>query len=360
MNASFLTYWRTLANGTRNGIFDRLLLGFLIPLSLPYAMVQYLRSGLYRYGILKAKRLPRPVISVGNITVGGTGKTPFIAYIARMLLEQGVSVAVLSRGYGGTLEGTTAVVSDGRKIFLTAEECGDEPYLLAKSIPGLMIVIGVDRHAAGLLAMEQLSPDIFLLDDGFQHLRLHRDMNILLLDCTRPFGNGWTLPAGLLREPRWASLRADWIIHTRCTDFIMNIPGLEQIPQMSSRHKLVDAVTLCGGAQVKLATLKGLKIVAFAGIANPQSFFDELRLQGMKLVAAISFPDHVDYHDNRIAQIRDTFRQTGADWAITTEKDGVKLNRLSDELAKRTLLARLDLAIDDPALLNEELRNLLQ
>ncbi len=201
MNVSWHTYWRGLASGSRTGLIDNLVLLLLTPFAWLYSLALRLRALLYRSGILKTHRLPRPVISIGNITVGGTGKTPVTAYIARFLLAQGYRVAVLSRGYGGSLEGQTCVVSDGATIMLSARECGDEPYLLASTVPGLMVVIGTDRYAAGQLAMQQLSPDIFLLDDGFQHLRLHRDLNILLLDFSRPFGNGLTLPAGILREP---------------------------------------------------------------------------------------------------------------------------------------------------------------
>ena len=156
------------------------------------------------------------MISVGNITVGGTGKTPATAFIARLLIGRGLKVAVLSRGYGGSMEGETAIVADGRTILLDAGQCGDEPYLLAATVPGLMVVMGADRYSAGMLAMERLSPDIFLLDDGFQHLRLRRDLDILLVDWARPFGNGRTLPAGLLREPLSAVQRADLVVYTRC------------------------------------------------------------------------------------------------------------------------------------------------
>jgi tetraacyldisaccharide 4'-kinase len=157
---------------------------------------------LYRIGILETRKLPRLVISIGNIAVGGTGKTPVTAHLARLIMAQGLKVAVLSRGYGGTLEGQTAIVSDGREITLSADQCGDEPFLLAKSVPGLAVVIGSDRYAAGQLALKGFDTDIFLLDDGFQHLRLHRDLNILLLDCSRPFGNGWDC---LLNGPIWLS-----------------------------------------------------------------------------------------------------------------------------------------------------------
>lgn len=360
MKASHATYWRGLASGTRKGLLDRLLLTLLIPLSLPYALVQHLRAGLYQAGILQSKHLPRPVISIGNLTVGGTGKTPVTACIARQLLTQGLKVAVLSRGYGGTREGQTTIVSDGEHVFLAAEECGDEPFLLATTVPGLMVVTGSDRYAAGLLALERLAPDIFLLDDGFQHLRLERDLNILLLDCTRPFGNGWTLPAGLLREPKSASARADLIIQTRCPEGVTVTPAIAGTPLCCARHRLVDAIPLTGGEARTLESLQGRKIVAFAGIAEPQAFFDELLARGLDLVATLCLPDHVIYDDARINEIANAMQTAGADYALTTEKDGVKLKHLPEELAKITLLARLDLAIDDPAPLMTTLRNLLQ
>ena len=177
-----------------------------------------LRALFYEIGIFRVKRLPLPVISVGNITMGGTGKTPTVILIARELMARGKRVAVLTRGYGGSLEGETRIVSDGEKLFLSPAEAGDEPCLLASSLPGLMVVMGSDRYRAGCLALKELSPDCFILDDGFQHQRLGRDLDILLLDGTAPFNNGWTLPAGFLREPISAVSRADLVILTRCTE----------------------------------------------------------------------------------------------------------------------------------------------
>lgn len=361
MSALLATYWRKLANSTRASLLEQLLLTLLIPLSLPYALLQQLRARLYHTGILASKRLPRPVISIGNLTVGGTGKTPVTAYIAHQLLAKGYKVAVLSRGYGGSLEGQTTIVSDGNTMFRTAEESGDEPFLLATTVPGLMVVIGSDRHAAGLLALERLNPDIFLLDDGFQHLRLKRDLNILLMDCTRPFGNGWTLPAGLLREPKSAGARADLVIQTRCPEGIIIPTVIAGIPHCRASHRLAYAVPLLadGDAQ-NLESLRGFKIVAFAGIAEPQTFFDGLLSHGLNLAHTLSLPDHVIYDDARITQLADIIRTTGADYALTTEKDGVKLKLLPTELANITLLARLNLTFNDPANLMTALSNLLQ
>ena len=358
LNQSYYTYWRDLANGKRTGLIDRLLLLVLAPFSLLYSFIQRLRAILYNTGIFRTYPLPRPVISIGNITVGGTGKTPITAFIARSLLAKGYKVAVLSRGYGGGLEGQTAVVSDGSTVMMTPKECGDEPYLLASTVPGLMVVIGTDRYAAGMMAMQQLSPDVFLLDDGFQHLRLQRDMNILLLDSTTPFGNGWTLPRGLLREPRQAALRADQIIHTRCDGNIMNIPGLDYIPQTSSRHRLSILTPLAGGAAVPVEALGS--IVAFAGIAQPERFFHDLRMLPLKLAETLPLPDHAPYSPAVIAAIAAMMRDSGADYAVTTEKDAVKLAQIQTDLASRILVAHLDLQLDYSDSLMGDLLNLLQ
>jgi tetraacyldisaccharide 4'-kinase len=325
-----------------------------------YALIQYLRAGCYGAGVLKSKRLPRPVVSIGNITVGGTGKTPAAAYIARFLMGQGLKVAVLSRGYGGTLEGTTAVVSDGVTVLLEPEQCGDEPYLLARMIPGLMVVIGADRYEAGLLANNHLSPDIFILDDGFQHLRLHRDLNILLMDFRRPFGNGWTLPAGLLREPGSAVSRADLVMYTRCPEGPPTTAAVPGKTVCRARHQLIGARRLTEDAPLPFTALQGGSFLAFAGIAEPQFFFEGLRTQGLNLAATLCFPDHAEYTDVQIAEITAALQVCGADRVITTEKDGVKLKHLPAGLSGKMLLARLDLTLDDPAPLASALLNLLQ
>jgi tetraacyldisaccharide 4'-kinase len=332
---------------------------FLAPSAWLYSLVLRLRALLYLGGIFKTRRLPRPVVSIGNITVGGTGKTPVTACIARFLLAQGYRVAVLSRGYGGSLEGQTCVVSDGLTIMLGAADCGDEPYLLASTVPGLMVVIGTDRYAAGQLAIEQLAPDVFLLDDGFQHLRLHRDLNILLQDFFRPFGNGLTLPAGILREPSSAAGRADLVIFTRAPKGAATPVDTDAVPCCSSSHTIRDLLPLNGGTPVPFSGGHDQKVLAFAGIADPDSFFAGLRDEGLNLVRCLSFPDHVVYSRERCDEIAEAVRTSGADVLVTTEKDGVKLKDLSGGYAGRTLLARLELTIDDPALLQGMLTKLL-
>jgi tetraacyldisaccharide 4'-kinase len=360
MNASLHTYWRELASGSRANPTDRVVIMALTPLAWVYSSLLRLRALLYRSGLLKTNHLPRPVISIGNITVGGTGKTPVTGYIARYLLAQGQRVAVLSRGYGGSLEGQTCVVSDGAAVMLSALECGDEPYLLATTIPGLMVVIGPDRYAAGQMAMQQLSPDIFLLDDGFQHLRLHRDLDILLQDFTRPFGNGLSLPAGILREPSSAARRADLLLYTRTPDGAVTSSNQRDIPICISHHTLANLLPLNGGAPVDFESCRGATVLACAGIADPEAFFDGLRRKGLNLVQCLTFPDHVAYTKERCDELADAMKTSGAELLITTEKDGVKLKGIGRDVASRTLLARLELTIDDPApligLLNALLR----
>lgn len=353
------TYWRELASGTRTAVADRFVLALLAPVAWGYASILRLRTLLYRSGMAKSYRLPRPVVSIGNITVGGTGKTPVTAFIARQLLAQGYRVAVLSRGYGGSLEGQTCVVSDGATVMLRAAECGDEPYLLASTVPGLMVVIGTDRYAAGQLAMQQLAPDIFLLDDGFQHLRLQRDLNILLLDFARPYGNGLSLPAGILREPRSAVRRADLILFTRAPEGAI-IPDTGSIPGSVARHTIVDLLPLNSRTPEAFSRYHGRPALAFAGIADPDNFFAGLRARGLHLVRTISFPDHVSYTGERWSEIVEAVRSSGAEVLITTEKDGVKLGGLTREYAARTLLARLELTLDNPLQLNNLLTDVLR
>jgi tetraacyldisaccharide 4'-kinase len=211
-----------------------------------------------------------------------------------------------------------------------------------------------------MLAMERLSPDLFLLDDGFQHLRLHRDLNILLLDYARPFGNGWGIPAGLLREPECAAHRADLIIQTRCPDGVASGAVVPDRPHCCARHLLGDVIPLTGGDPLGFGALRGRKLLAFAGIAEPDGFFAGLRSHGLDLVDTIIFPDHAVYDDEAVHEITDRFRTSEADLAITTEKDGVKLTALPMEFSEKTVLARLDLQIDDPTPLTALLRNLLQ
>lgn len=355
MSQNIPAYWRNIANGTVSGTVAKPLLFLLAVPSFFYSGIQRIRATFYSKGIIETKRLSAPVISVGNITVGGTGKTPVTALIARMLIERGLKVAVLSRGYGGSFEGETAIVSDGLRVFLDAVQAGDEPYLLATTVPGLIVVLAADRYKAGCLAIEKFAPDVFLLDDGFQHIRLHRDLNVLLLDANRPFGNGWTLPAGLLREPQSALKRADLIIFTRSPASF--IPPLQSKPYCCASHQLAGIIPLSSSAS--LANLFNKRIIAFAGIAEPQLFFKGLATKGLKIVHTVTYPDHAKYDLTKIKELTALINQHSADYLITTEKDGVKLSYAPPELASKILLVKLELAVANPEVLNKLLADIL-
>lgn len=351
-------YFIKLTSGDDLSSADRVILNLLRILSFGYSALMRIRAAAYSLSIFRVKTLHAQVISVGNLTVGGTGKTPVTAWIAAYLLGKGKKVAVLSRGYGGSLEGSVAVVSDGLKRVLSPFEAGDEPCLLADSVPGLIVVIGSSRYAAGCVAVERFKPEIFILDDGFQHLSLKRDLNILLMDSKKPFGNGFVFPAGTLREPLSAINRADLIVSTR-TDFSDQkpdqFPGTK--PVVFSEHRLSGYRSL-GGTVMPFEKLKGLKGLAFAGIADPDQFFDSLEKSGVQLVSTIAFPDHTDYGDDEIAALAKLKRSSSADFLITTSKDAVKISQNSVKDLP-FFVAVLEVSFYDDSKLKTALDNLL-
>lgn len=347
--------------GTADGWIERILSAVLLVPSLVYAVIMQARSWCYRLGLLPSRRLPKPVISIGNLTVGGTGKTPVTTHLARYLLGKGLRVVVLSRGYGGSLEGQCRVVSDGVTLFETPDACGDEPYLLASSVPGLAVVIGSDRYQAGMLALEQLRPDLFLLDDGFQHIRLQRDLDILLLNGTLPFGNGRVLPAGPLREPTSALHRCDFVIYTRCAATPKQRDHrVASLPACSAGYRLEGFYRLDNGSEVAHARLNHARMVACAGIAQPGSFFESLEQLGLHPVAAMPLPDHADYSAAVMSDLQALVTKHAADWLITTEKDAVKLRCFQENLPGITIVAaRLALAFHNEELLRQAVDKVL-
>lgn len=355
--ADLESYFKDLMDGKRTGWRDRLALASLRIASYPYAFVLRLRAFGYRIGLIPSHRLPRPVISVGNITLGGTGKTPTTAWLASYLMARGKRVAVLSRGYGGSAEGQIRIVSDGERLLVGPEEAGDEPCLLARKVPGLMVVTGANRYRAGLLALKELKPDVFILDDGFQHLKLKRDLNLLLLDCKRPFGNDRVLPAGFLRESKSAVKRADAALFTRCEgEESPELPGLS-IPLCRSAHRLAGYAPLEGGEPRPFTELKGMRCMAFAGIADPAGFFDGLEREGVPLVTTLAFSDHICYGDAEIAAILRLKTASRSVFLITTEKDAVKLVPFREQLGG-VHVALLDIEMLEPVALRELLDRL--
>lgn len=309
----------------------------LLLLSALYGLAVTLRHGLYRVHVFKTRRLPLRVISVGNITLGGTGKTPAVIAIAKLLLKQGQHPAVLSRGYGRERESDLLVVSDGSMSDIDAAQGGDEPLLIASKAPGVPVVVGADRYRAGRLAIERFRPDVLVLDDGFQHIRLARDVNIALLDAADPFGSGRLFPAGILREPLSALKRADIVLLTgadraKDTERLKEVIGRHTAaPIFTWRRSPVDLVDVMTGKARPLSSLRGERVLAFSGIARPASFFSLLRELGAVVRTELAYPDHYQYKDSDLDVIARKTADVMAGTIITTEKDAIRLKALRPE-----------------------------
>jgi tetraacyldisaccharide 4'-kinase len=311
---------------------ERMVLFPLYLLSLPYEGVVRIRSFFYSLGLLNRKTLPCPVISVGNITVGGTGKTPLTMTLAKGLLDRGIQVAILSRGYKGK-KTTEPVVSDGKTIFLSPEESGDEPFLMAQACQGIPVLIGKDRFVNGQIALQRFGIKGLLLDDGYQYLPLYRDIDILLIDSRIGFGDYHLLPRGILREPISHLRRSHLFILTKAEDAetyqLLEKKICEIHPSLQVFHSEYEPVGLVGpnGEQEELHHLRGKKILALSGIADPNYFSSLLRKCGMKIVHEVVFPDHHLYTNKDLSFIVE--KRKGIDCIVTTEKDMVKLKKLN-------------------------------
>jgi tetraacyldisaccharide 4'-kinase len=288
------------------------------------------RNALYDAGLLRAVRLPCAVVSIGNLTVGGTGKTPVVSHLAAALREAGVRVGVVSRGYRGSAERRPALVADGRAVLLDARAAGDEPLLIARDNPGLPVAVGADRAAAARLLLGAAPLEVLLLDDGFQHRRLARDLDLLLVDAGDPWGNGRILPRGPLREPLRAVARADAIVLTRSDG---SVPAAARA--VLERHHPGVFVLHCAlrprgfvradGGAVAAASLRGFAAFAFSGIARPERFENDLAALGLRLAGTRRFPDHHRFAPGEPEAIAAAARACGAEVLVTTEKDLARL-----------------------------------
>ncbi|MEE4111300.1 MAG: tetraacyldisaccharide 4'-kinase [Desulfobacteraceae bacterium] len=322
----------------------------LMILSTVYGGLVCLRARLYETGVLPSKTLPCRVVSIGNLIAGGTGKTPMTVMVARMIQDLGFRVVVLSRGYRGRMEKTGGVVSDGRTIFKGPDDAGDEPYLMARVLAGIPVVVGQRRYEAGMLAVKRFKPDVIVLDDAFQHLRLKRDLNLLLLDSRSPLGNGRLLPRGLLREPLSALRRAHAVVYTR-SEQTLTAPlcqrWLAHRPIFFTTHDLVIRKADHQGRRFaddtsEISMLKGQKTVVFAGLADNAQFFEALEQAGCRIVSRFSFADHHRYGRDDMNRIAATAIEKGADAVVTTFKDYVKIK---NDYKWPTALAVADVAI---------------
>lgn len=315
----------------------------LPPLSALYGAVTRTRLSLYQRGTFHTTKLDRPVISVGNITAGGTGKTPLAEWMSKTIAAEGKKVCILTRGYGRENPQRQVVVSDAQTILATPNEAGDEPYLLATNLLGSASVISnADRISAGRYAIENFGSDCFILDDGFQHLRLARDLNIVAVDATNPWGGGQLLPHGRLREPISGLSRADCVVLTRC-DQAENTEALtNQIRDLIRDRPIFRSTMKAAYAQVVTGP-----VAAFCAVGNPRSFFAQVRNSGYELAFEKAFRDHHNYSQQDVDSLVRGARDAGAQSLITTAKDAVKLRSLSFSLPWCVLEIEISLENED-------------
>lgn len=304
----------------------------MTPFSLIYGLITGLRNNLFDLGFFKSVKLPVKVVSIGNLTVGGTGKTPVVIRLARMLRDRGYRPVVLSRGYGGKSKDPVNVVSRGENPLMNHRETGDEPVLIAESLTGVPVLTGPRRVLTGNWALKNLDADVLILDDGFQHRQLFRDIDIVLLNAANPYGNGHLLPGGPLREPLSALKRADVIVTTGAySDIIVPQPMArpDDIPKpiFKCYYQPRNLLQGSGEAAYPFDLIEGKKICAFAGIGNPATFQKTLASIGAEVVLFIPFPDHHHYREADVSLIGERARQCGAEMIVTTEKDKIKLER---------------------------------
>jgi tetraacyldisaccharide 4'-kinase len=289
---------------------------------------------MYRFGLLRRVRLRPFVISVGNITVGGTGKTTTIQFLAAALREAGLKPAVLSYGYRAADREAVGIVSDGESVLMTAAEAGDEAVLLARSLPGVPVLIGRRRVLSGAVAEERFHPDVLLCDDAFQYWRLHRDLDLVLVDAVQPWGYGHVLPRGLLREPKARAARADAFIVTHAD--LVESAVVESLvaelrafgkPVWTARHAPCGLSYVEGGETVAPAALSGRAVLAVSSLGDPGSFEETLARAGAD-VSALRFPDHHPYTAAEVRGAEETALRRGLR-LVTTAKDAVKIGEFA-------------------------------
>lgn len=332
--------------GRREGTAAVLFGAFLQVLSYLFSGIAQLRLWLYRNRLLRDQPLGCLVVVVGNLTVGGTGKTPIVEMLAKALRERGRKVAILSRGYKSkappfwkkwwfwinhTEEEPPRVVSDGTTVLLDSEVAGDEPFMLARNLPGVVVLVDKNRVKAGAYAIKEFGCDTLVLDDGFQYLPLKGRLNLLLVDKTNPFGNGFLLPRGILREPIRHLQRASYVFLTKSKgvrDVELEAmihkfnPGVEII---ECAHKPQYLQHLRTGEKLPLTAMTGRKVGGFSGIAAPEGFEAFLREAGAKLIYTRRFLDHYRFTTEDLAEVFADAMSAGVEFIVTTEKDAVRI-----------------------------------
>ncbi len=332
--SSLNAYLRVISgeNSSWLGDFGRMLLSLL---SFLYSQIMKLRNLAYDRGWFRSYALLYPVISVGNVTAGGTGKTPVVSFLTEWLLLGGLRPTILTRGYGAKMNlSKSHQVSDGQRLLLSQEEAGDEATYLALNLKNTSVWIGANRVQSGQLATKSSDTNIFILDDGFQHRRLRRNVDLVLLDALNPWGWGAVLPRGLLREPKGGITRADAILISRSnqvtslqlkklTDEISKIAPV--LPIICLTHAPTKVCDLKGQEVISLESLREKRVCLFCGLGNPQGFFLTVAELGAQILDEVPFPDHYVYQEEDLLFLATKAKEQGAEVLLTTEKDGVKI-----------------------------------
>jgi tetraacyldisaccharide 4'-kinase len=353
--------FRKLISGQRVGVSASLLRFFLGIAAVGYSAAVRLRNLLYSIGLLKAHRADAAVLSVGNITVGGTGKTPLVIWLCN-LITRDYKCAILTRGYRARSASRVMrrapavgdpVGKNERNTQNDIRNTSDEPAMLAQSCPQANVVVNPDRVAGAARAVTEFGANVLIMDDGFQHRRLARDLDIVTVDATNPFGYGKLLPAGLLREPVRALARADVVVITRCdqidvAELARLAAKLRQVnPNMAiarSIHAPVCAKSI-DNREIPLEKLKDKKVLAFCGIGNPDSFLGTVRALGCELIGSKLYDDHHHYTQDCLAHITEQANRLNAEMILTTKKDATKIV-IADASERDVPLAYLQVEIE--------------
>lgn len=339
--ANFQTYFIDLVHSKEvDGVCMHIIMGILYIFSHIYAQLVNFKLAGYRIGIFKRRKLDCFVISLGNITVGGTGKTPTAQRLASDIRDMGYRVVILNRGYRAKWHGRVGIVSDGKRLHMSAAEAGDEAFMLAKHLPEVPVLIGAERAVTGQYAIDHFGAEVAILDDGYQHWQLERNMDILLVDAVNVFGNGYILPRGTLREPISHISRADVCLMTKVDqaaagsceyirDTVKNYNDrariVESIHQPRCFIKLSEWYRDIAGVGIKVDQMKGKKVMAVSAIGNPASFEQTLSDLGTMIIEGLRYPDHHDYNMQEMVEILHQAETMGAEAIIITEKDAVKI-----------------------------------
>lgn len=333
----------------------------LTGLSRLYGIGVEFRLWLYQKKILQQRALPCFVVSIGNIVAGGTGKTPMTLYTAELLKKIGKKPVVVSRGYGGSYKEDSLMVFDGRHVFSTPDESGDEPFMMASRLT-FPVVVGKDRFKAGMKALDSLEPrpKAIVLDDGFQHVKLKRDLDILLFDFKHPLGNGRLIPAGRLRErPQSSGKRADALVFTRCPEGDVSRIQMEAVlrfypgrPFFKTVHqsyilRWMKKEKKSPDPESDPAALKGKTAVLFSGLADNRAFYASMAEYGINILYHLEFKDHHRYKTADFLRINRMAAEKKADLILTTEKDGVKIHKRI-EWAADVLVIGIRIRFEDP------------